>query len=78
MKRTLHSLAALIIAVAVPATTASAQNLVFFAGGGGVWGTGDLSDSTDTGWIGFAGVDYPIRSMPGLAIGVSGIYAHIP
>jgi hypothetical protein len=78
MKRTLHSLAALIIAAALPATPASAQNLVFFAGGGGVWGTGDLNDGTDTGWIGFAGVDYPIKSMPGAAIGVNGFYAHIP
>ncbi|HEU4880179.1 MAG TPA: outer membrane beta-barrel protein [Gemmatimonadaceae bacterium] len=78
MKRTLHSLAALIIAAAVPAAQASAQNLIFFAGGGAVWGTGDLSDGTDTGWIGFAGVDYPIVSVPGVAIGVSGIYAHIP
>jgi hypothetical protein len=78
MKRTLHSLAALIIAAAVPAAQASAQNLIFFAGGGAVWGTGDLSDGTDIGWAGFAGVDYPIMSVPGAAIGVSGIYAHIP
>jgi opacity protein-like surface antigen len=79
MKRTLHSLVALVVAAAVPLVPLGAQNLSFFLGGGGAFPTGDLKDDgAETGWIGFAGVDMPIRSVPGAFVGVSGFYAHMP
>ena len=55
MKRTLHSLAALVVAAAaVPLAPVGAQNLVFFVGGGPAFGMQDLNSGTDTGWLGFA------------------------
>jgi hypothetical protein len=79
MKRMLHSLLALAVAAAVPAVPLGAQNLSFFLGGGGAFPTGELKDDgAETGWIGFAGVGLPIRSVPGAFVGVTGIYAHIP
>ena len=78
MKRKLLSLVALVVAAAVTATPMSAQNVVFFVGGGPVFGMQDLSEDTGTGWIGFAGVGVPIKSVPGAEVGVTGIYAHIP
>ncbi|HVD59243.1 MAG TPA: outer membrane beta-barrel protein [Gemmatimonadaceae bacterium] len=78
MKRTLHSLVALVVAAAVSATPAAAQNLNFFVGGGAAFGMQDLSEDTGTGWIGFAGAGVPISSVPGAVIGLTGFYAHIP
>ena len=79
MKRTLHSLAALVVAAAaVPLAPVGAQNLVFFVGGGPAFGMQDLNNGTDTGWLGFAGVDYPIMSVPGLTVGATASYTHIP
>ncbi len=79
MRRTLHSLVALVVAAAVPLVPLGAQNLSFFIGGGGAFPTGDLKDDgAETGWIGFAGIDMPIRSVPGAFVGVSGFYAHMP
>ena len=78
MKRTLLSLAALVVAAAVSAVPAQAQ-LMPFVGGGAAIPMGDLKDfDATTGWLVFGGVDMPIKSVPGAAIGVSGIYAHIP
>jgi hypothetical protein len=79
MKRTLHCLVALVVAAAVPLVPLGAQNVSFFLGGGGAFPTGDLKDDeAETGWIGFAGVGVPIRSVPGAVIGVTGFYAHMP
>lgn len=78
MKRTLHSLVALVVAAAVPALPAAAQNVNFFFGGGAAFGMQDLSDDTGTGWIGFAGAGVPIASVPGAVVGLTGFYAHIP
>lgn len=79
MKRTLHSLAALVVAAAVAVPVqARAQAINFFLGGGGAFGMSDLKDGTDTGWLGFAGLDYPIMSVPGLAVGATASYTHIP
>jgi hypothetical protein len=78
MKRTLHSIVALVVAASVPAVPLAAQNINFFIGGGGAFGMQDLSEDTGTGWIGFAGAGVPIRSVPGAVIGVTGFYAHIP
>ena len=79
MKRMLHSLVALVVAAAVPLVPVGAQNISFYLGGGGAFPTGDLKDDgAETGWIGFAGVGVPIRSVPGAFVGVTGIYAHIP
>lgn len=78
MKRKLLSLVALVVAAVLTATPVKAQNVVFFVGGGGAFGMQDLSEDTGTGWIGFAGVGVPIKSVPGAEVGVTGIYAHIP
>lgn len=78
MKRKLLSLVALVVAAAVTVTPLKAQNIVFFAGGGAAFGMQDLSDDTGTGWVGFAGLGVPIKSVPGAEVGVTGIYAHIP
>jgi len=78
MKRKLHSLVAFVVAAAVSATPAAAQNLNFFVGGGAAFGMQDLSEDTGTGWIGFAGAGVPISSVPGAVIGLTGFYAHIP
>ena len=79
MKRTLHSLAALVVAAAaVPLAPVGAQNMVFFLGGGQAFGMQDLNDGTDTGWIGFAGADFLIKSVPGLSVGPTASYTHIP
>jgi|EndophyteCoNSPM_1038545.scaffolds.fasta_scaffold07993_1 opacity protein-like surface antigen len=78
MKRALHALAALVVAAALPLAPIGAQAVSFHIGGGGAFGTGDLADGTDTGWIGFAGLDYPIMSMPGFAVGATASYTHIP
>ena len=78
MKRKLLPLVALVVAAAVTVTPVSAQSVVFFAGGGAAFGMQDLNEDTGTGWIGFAGVGVPIKSVPGAEVGVTGIYAHIP
>src|SRR5690349_18087776 len=77
MKRKLLSLVALVVAGSVVAAPVKAQ-VNFFIGGGGAFGMQDLSEDTGTGWIGFAGVGVPIKSVPGAEVGVTGIYAHIP
>jgi hypothetical protein len=78
MKRTWHSLAVLVAAAALPLASLDAQSFTFHVGGGGAKGTQDLDNGTDTGWIGFAGADYLIGSVPGLSVGVTGSYTHIP
>ena len=79
MKRTLHSLAALVVVAAVLAAVPAKAQVIFFAGGGAAFPTGNLSDDgAETGWLGFVGLDYPLKAVPGAAIGLSGIYAHIP
>ncbi len=78
MKRLSGSLAVLVLAASVPLATLSAQTVTAHVGGGIGLGTGDLSDGTDTGWTGFAGVDYLIHSVPGLSIGATASYTHLP
>jgi hypothetical protein len=78
MKRLMMAVAGLVVAFAALPVTASAQNPTFHVGGGIAMGIGDLSDFTETGWMAFAGVDMPIQSMPGLAIGATASWAHIP
>jgi hypothetical protein len=78
MKRTLHSLVALVVAASVSAVPLAAQNVNFFFGAGAAFGMQDLNDDTGTGWIGFAGAGVPIKSVPGAVIGLTGFYAHIP
>ena len=78
MKRKLLPLVALVVAAAVTVSPLRAQNVSFFLGGGGAFGTGDLSEDTNTGWIGFAGAGVPITSVPGAIVGLTGFYAHIP
>jgi hypothetical protein len=78
MKRKLLPLVALVVAAAALTAPLGAQNVSAFFGGGAVFGTGDLSNDTGTGWIGFAGVGVPITSVPGAMVGLTGIYAHIP
>ncbi|MGI9044527.1 MAG: outer membrane protein [Gemmatimonadaceae bacterium] len=78
MKRIMLFLAALVVAVALSSGSIQAQGLSFHLGGGIAMGAGDLSDNTETGWMGFAGLDTPIASLPGLGIGATASYAHIP
>ena len=78
MKRSMLSLAVLVIAAVAPGSSVAGQGISFHVGGGLAMGSGDLSDDTDTGWLGFAGADYSIMSVPGLAIGATASYAHIP
>lgn len=79
MKR--FSLAALALACAVtlPVSELTAQRRVVpFFGGGIATGNGDLGDDTDAGWLGFVGLDVPLSLTPGLSVGVTGSYVHIP
>ena len=78
MKRFTLLLAALAVVAVAPSQQAVAQNVTFHIGGGIANGIGDLSEETDMGWMGFAGLDVPIMSMPGLAVGATASYAHIP
>jgi hypothetical protein len=78
MKRLMMAVAGLVVAFAALPVNATAQSPSFHVGGGVAMGVGDLSDFTETGWMAFAGVDMPIRSMTGLAIGATASYAHIP
>ncbi|MGK2962654.1 MAG: outer membrane beta-barrel protein [Gemmatimonadaceae bacterium] len=78
MKRITLFLAALVVTVALSSSSVKAQGVSFHIGGGIAMGAGDLSDNTETGWMGFAGLDLPIASMPGLNVGATASYAHIP
>lgn len=78
MKRLMISLAGLVVALAAPSSSVEAQNVSFHFGGGLAMGAGDLNDGTESGWMGFAGLDMPIMSVPGLGIGATASYAHIP
>jgi hypothetical protein len=78
MKRLMISLAGLVVAFAAPSSRIEAQNVSFHFGGGLAMGAGDLNDGTESGWMGFAGLDMPIMSVPGLGIGATASYAHIP
>ena len=79
MKRSLLAALVLLGAVALPISNLSAQRRVVpFFGGGIASGNGDLSDDTDTGWLGYVGLDVPLSLTPGLSFGVTASYAHIP
>lgn len=67
------------IAVALPIDDAVAQRrIVPFFGAGLASGSGDLSDDTDNGWHLFGGVDFPLDITPGLSVGVTARYTHVP
>lgn len=78
MKRSMLSIAGLAVVASLFGGQLHAQNLSFHVGGGAAIGSGDLGDATKTGWMGFAGADMPIASMPGMVIGATASYAHIP
>jgi hypothetical protein len=78
MKRLMMAVAGLVVAFAAMSVQARAQSPSFHVGGGVAMGMGDLSDVTETGWMAFAGVDMPIKSTTGLAIGATASWAHIP
>jgi hypothetical protein len=79
MRRNLLAVASLFLVVAAPASDLAAQRrIVPFLGGGLASGVGDLSDGTDMGYLIFGGLDWAIASKPGLAIGVTASYTHIP
>jgi hypothetical protein len=79
MKRFLLAALALLGAVTLPVSNLTAQRRVVpFFGGGIATGNGDLSDDTDTGWLGYVGLDVPLSLTPGLSVGVTASYAHIP
>jgi hypothetical protein len=79
MKRFLLAALTLLGAVTLPVSDLAAQRrIVPFFGGGIATGNGDLSDDTDTGWVGYVGLDVPLSLTPGLSVGVTASYAHIP
>jgi hypothetical protein len=79
MKRILIAAVTITVAVTTPYGIAAAQRrFVPFAGGGLATGTGDLSQGTDNGWLAFAGVDVPLGLTPGLTVGLTGSYSHLP
>lgn len=78
MKQKLLALVVLAALIDAVPRTAQSQMWIPFVGGGAAFGAGDLNDGTKTGWVGFAGLDYTIASMPGAAVGVSASRAHIP
>jgi hypothetical protein len=79
MKRFPLAALALLGAVTLPVSDLAAQRRVVpFLGGGIATGNGDLGDDTDTGWVGFVGLDVPLSLTPGLSVGVTASYAHIP
>ena len=78
MKRFLLAALTLLGAVTLPVCNLAAQRRVVpFVGGGAAIGTGDLSDDTETGWLGYVGLDVPLSLTPGLSVGVTASYAHI-
>src|SRR5689334_3218367 len=79
MKRFLLAALALFGAVTLPVCELAAQRRVVpFVGGGVATGNGNLSDDTDSGWLGYVGLDIPLSLTPGLSVGVTASYAHIP
>ena len=79
MKRFLLAALILLGAVTLPVSDLAAQRRVVpYFGGGIATGNGDLSDDTDTGWLGYVGLDIPLSLTPGLSVGVTASYAHIP
>ncbi len=78
MKRSMLPVAGLAVVASLLSGQLHAQSLTFHVGGGAAMGSGDLGDATKTGWIGFAGADVPIASMPGASIGATASYTHIP
>ena len=79
MKRFLLAALTLLGAVTLPVSDLAAQRRVVpYFGGGIATGNGDLSDDTDTGWLGYVGLDIPLSLTPGLSVGVTASYAHIP
>jgi len=79
MKRIVVSLLTAALATALAVGDAAAQRRVTpFLGGGLAAGTGDLGDNTESGWIAFGGVDFPVGSNPGLSFGLTASYARVP
>ena len=68
--RTLLSLAAAALFMTVP-TALFAQNI--FVGGGITFPTGEFGDYAESGWVGVAGVLFPVGEG-GLNVGVEGFY----
>jgi opacity protein-like surface antigen len=68
--RTLLSFAAAALFLMVPSSL-FAQSI--FVGGGATFPTGEFGDYADTGWIGVAGVLFPVGEG-GLNVGVEGFY----
>lgn len=79
MKRIFVVTVAALAAVTMPLDTADAQRrFVPFIGGGLASGSGNLSDDTHNGWHVFGGVDFPLGITPGLSLGVTASYTHVP
>ena len=79
MKRLLLSALSAIAALGVVSGTANAQRRITpFFGGGLATGTGDLSENTQSGWVVFGGIDFPLGFDPGLTVGLTASYARVP
>jgi hypothetical protein len=79
MQRILLPTLGAMIAIGVVSGAASAQRRITpFFGGGLATGTGDLSETTESGWVACAGIDMPLGLDPGLTIGLTASYARVP
>ena len=79
MNRILVSALSATFAIAVVASSASAQRRITpFIGGGLATGTGLLGENTESGWLAFGGIDLPLGFDPGLTFGVTASYARVP
>jgi len=78
-KRRLLRFVPVILAAVLPGNDVGAQQgLVPYLGGGVAAGAGDLSSDTDNGWLVFGGLDLTLAVLPGLSVGATVSYTHIP
>jgi len=79
LRNFLRCVAAVAPLLASPLRTADAQrNIAPYIGAGVASGIGGLGDGTERGWVVFGGVNVAVASKPGLVVGVTASYAHIP
>jgi hypothetical protein len=64
-------------AVAVLGSDLSAQRITPYVGGGAAFGTGELAQDTEVGWLMFGGLDVP-TPVSGLTVGPAVSHARIP
>jgi hypothetical protein len=73
----MRALALALAAVAALGSELEAQPAIPYVGGGAAFGTGELAQDSDLGWLVFGGLDLPM-GRPGLTVGPAVSYARIP